>query len=97
MPHRVVDEELQLLELISRRLAEVGEPRAPSEAPLVQDLRGLREEILTRREGKDSMALHEQWHRQSALLQQLRTSREAPRVDPRSPYFGHLRLREDGR
>jgi DNA helicase-2/ATP-dependent DNA helicase PcrA len=97
MPDRVVAEELELLERISRRLAEIGEPRVPSEAPLVQDLRGLREEILARREGKDSMALHEQWHRQSALLQQLRSSREAPRVDPRSPYFGHLRLRESGR
>jgi DNA helicase-2/ATP-dependent DNA helicase PcrA len=94
MPDRVVSEELALLEHVSRRLAEIGEPRTPSEAPLVQELRGLREQILARRDGKDAMALHDQWHRQSALLQQLRASREAPRVDPRSPYFGHLRLRE---
>jgi DNA helicase-2/ATP-dependent DNA helicase PcrA len=96
MPDRVVSEELALLEHVSRRLAELGEPRTPSEAPLVQELRGLREQILAHRDGKDAMALHEQWHRQSALLQQLRASREAPQVDPRSPYFGHLRLRENG-
>lgn len=95
MPDPVVTEELELLENVVRRLEEIGEPQSPSEAPLVQDLQRLREQIIQRRDGKDAMALHEQWHRQSALLRQLRTSREAPRVDPRSPYFGHLRLLEN--
>ena len=96
MPDDVVAQELELLERVSRRLEEIGEPETPSEEPLVQELQRLREQILTRRDGKDAMALHEQWHRQSALLQQLRSAREAPRVDPRSPYFGHLRLLEGG-
>ena len=38
----------------------------------------------------------EQWNRQSALLDQLRASRQAPQVDRDSPYFAHLRLRENG-
>jgi len=45
---------------------------------------------------EDQAALLEQWHRQSALLEQLRTSRRAPQVDPNCPYFAHLRLREGG-
>jgi DNA helicase-2/ATP-dependent DNA helicase PcrA len=48
------------------------------------------------RERKDAFALTEQWHRQSALLEQLRRSRSGPEVDPLSPYFAHLRLRENG-
>ena len=35
------------------------------------------------------------WDQQSALLRQLRESRKMPKVDPRSPYFAHLRLIED--
>jgi DNA helicase-2/ATP-dependent DNA helicase PcrA len=38
----------------------------------------------------------DQWNRQTALLRQLRVSREAPVVDPHSPYFAHLRMRENG-
>src|SRR5262245_45729315 len=45
---------------------------------------------------EDQPALMEQWNRQSALLQQLRAARQAPQVDRDSPYFAHLRLRENG-
>ena len=61
-----------------------------------EELRRLREEIIGRRESKDAMALHEQWHRQNALLKQLRVSRDAPQVDPRCPYFARMRLQEEG-
>jgi DNA helicase-2/ATP-dependent DNA helicase PcrA len=90
----VVAEELALLERVSKLLAELPEPQRPAEEPIVRDLQRLREQIIARRESKDVVALNEQWHRQNSLLQQLRASRAAPRVDPRSPYFGHLRLRE---
>jgi DNA helicase-2/ATP-dependent DNA helicase PcrA len=36
----------------------------------------------------------DQWHRQSALLDQLRASRLAPHLDRDSPYFAHMRLRQ---
>jgi DNA helicase-2/ATP-dependent DNA helicase PcrA len=92
----VVREELELLERVRRGLAECPPRHTPSEAPLVEELERLREQIVSRTEAKDAVALYDQWHRQSALLRQLRSSREAPSVDPRSPYFAHLRLRENG-
>ena len=94
MTASVVAEELALLERVTKLLAELPEPQTPAEGPIVRELQRLREEIIGRRDSKDAMALHEQWHRQNALLQQLRVSRDAPRVDPRCPYFGRMRLRE---
>jgi DNA helicase-2/ATP-dependent DNA helicase PcrA len=72
-----------------------GAPR-PDETAILRDLERLREQILSQREAKDANSLAEQWHRQSALLRQIRSSAEAPSVDPRSPYFAHLRLEEAG-
>ncbi len=96
MTHRIVEEELALLARVSGLLAELPAPGSAAEAPLVQELLRLREQLVARPDGKDAMALGEQWHRHSSLLRQLRTSSAAPRVDPRSPYFAHLRLEEDG-
>ena len=45
---------------------------------------------------EDRPALLQQWDRQSALLRQLRTAHRPAPVDPGSPYFAHLRLRENG-
>ncbi|MGI9592496.1 MAG: ATP-binding domain-containing protein, partial [Myxococcota bacterium] len=92
----IVAEELELLAQVVELLATLPEQETPAEQPIVEELRRLREQIIARRESKDVVSLNEQWHRQNALLQQLRSSREAPKVDPRSPYFGHLRLQENG-
>ncbi len=96
MPHRIVAEELDLLARV-RALLEQG-PKAlePSEEPILRDLERLREQIVSRRESKDAFSLTEQWNRQTALLRQLRSARGGPQVDPRSPYFAHLRLLENG-
>jgi DNA helicase-2/ATP-dependent DNA helicase PcrA len=96
MTHRIVEEELALLARVSSLLERLPERASPAEAPLVQELERLREQLVARPDGKDALALREQWHRHASLLRQLRASREAPRVDPRSPYFAHLRLLEDG-
>jgi DNA helicase-2/ATP-dependent DNA helicase PcrA len=95
--HPIVDEELALLERVREVLEAAPRHPTPSEAPILRDLERIREQLVSGRESKDEMALTEQWHRQSALLRQLRESRGAPEVDPRSPYFAHLRLRENGR
>jgi DNA helicase-2/ATP-dependent DNA helicase PcrA len=68
-----------------------------AEEGLVRELERVRELLVSGEEQKDRLALLEQWDRGSALLRQLRTSAEAPAVDPASPYFAHLRLREAGR
>lgn len=94
--HSIVTEELDLLDRVNRVLAESPEAPPPSEAPIIEELQRLREQLISRRESKDAVSLNEQWHRQNALLEQLRKNRAAPTVDLRSPYFGHIQLRENG-
>ncbi len=94
--HPLVEEELLLLERVSAVLDSGSTSPRPDETLILRDLERLRDQILSQREAKDAVSLAEQWHRQSALLRQIRTSAEAPSVDPRSPYFAHLRLEEGG-
>ncbi len=96
MPNLVVAEELDLLAKVSALLSDLPRSRTASEAPIVRELEHLRAVILSGDEAKDISTLTEQYHHQSAVLQQLRSAGEVPRVDPGSPYFAHLRLREDG-
>ena len=96
MTDPIVAEELALLEDVRTLLEHRAEPPTPAETPILRDLERLREQLISRRESKDAVALMDQWNRQTALLRQLRASRQAPSVDPHSPYFAHLRLRENG-
>ena len=94
----IVEEELALLEQVNRALAAADERPAPSEAGLIDELENIRDQLV--RGGPDfydQSALATRWSVQSALLAQLRRSRAAPQVDPGSPYFAHMRLREGGR
>ncbi|MEO6028840.1 MAG: UvrD-helicase domain-containing protein [Candidatus Binatia bacterium] len=92
----IVAEELDLLERVAEALDAVGSTAAsPSERSLVQELERLKELLRDGTKAEDQPALLEQWHRHSALLDQLRTSRAQPRVSVESPYFGHLQLREE--
>jgi ATP-dependent DNA helicase UvrD/PcrA len=94
---RIVAEEVALHDRVRRHLEQRTEKPRDDERSLERELETLREQIVSGRERKDALALTDQWHRQSALLEQLRRSRSGPEVDPRSPYFAHLRLRENGR
>src|SRR5690606_23743713 len=95
--HPIVDEELKLLGQVLEALADEPARDESAEASLVQELERIRAILVSGEEQKDRLALLEQWDRGSALLRQLQASRRAPRVDPSSPYFAHLRLREQGR
>jgi DNA helicase-2/ATP-dependent DNA helicase PcrA len=97
LPNPIVAEELDLLDQVTRRIAEMAPPVTADEAPIVEELKRIREQLLDGTEAKDTGALTQQWHRQNALLSQLRSSRGGPQVDPTSPYFAHLRLREGDR
>jgi DNA helicase-2/ATP-dependent DNA helicase PcrA len=97
VPHPVVDEELHLLDQVRGALERVRPRDRAAEESLVRELERVRELLVSGEEQKDRLALLEQWDRGAALLRQLRTSGEAPSVDPRSPYFAHMRLRESGR
>ena len=96
MLHPIVVEELELFDRVAAVLRETPTSGTPSEASVVAELARLREMMREDHKAEDQAALLEQWHRQSALLEQLRTSRRAPQVDPNCPYFAHLRLREAG-
>ncbi len=89
----LVAEELALLERTAALLVRPAPDARPSEAPLVEELLRLREELQDAK-GEDRGSLLEQWHAHLSLLEQLRATDDRPQVDPRSPYFAHLRLRE---
>ena len=93
----VVADELALLERVKGAIAEGSTRAAPSESAVVRELERLREQMLASHDPTDRAALSDQWNRQSSLLRQLQSARHSPEVRLDSPYFGHLRLREDGR
>jgi len=96
VPDSVVQEEIALLREVAARLDAAAPEHVPSETSLVSELALLRETISdggTKEE--DRAALMQQFDRHSALLMQLRTAERAPAVDMTSPYFAHLRLREN--
>lgn len=102
MHHPIVQEELKLLAQVRERLeARIArgdhERNAASEQRIRAELERIREVMRSGEEDKDRSSLLEQWHHQSALLEQLRTSRDSAPVNADTPYFGHLRLREEGR
>jgi ATP-dependent DNA helicase UvrD/PcrA len=96
-PNDVVSEELAALEKVTGQLAEIPPTRTASEAPILRELDRLRERLLSGDENKDHSALTEQYHNQSAILNQLRSAGQTVQVNPASPYFAHLRLEEEGR
>jgi len=94
---RIVAEEQALLQRVVERLSAAPAPGPSPEASLVRELEHLRESLRAGEKAEDHAAVLQQFNRQSALLDQLRASRQAPEVSRESPYFAHLRLREDGR
>ena len=95
--HPIVSDELELLERVFAQLEAAPRPERLSQAALVAELTRLRDEIHATRDFFDRASLREQWNQRSALLEQIRRAGRARRVDPSSPYFGHLRLREGER
>jgi DNA helicase-2/ATP-dependent DNA helicase PcrA len=96
VPDPIVEEELTLLREVNAALARTAAPRPPSEAALVAELDQLRTALRERTKEEDRAALLQQWDRQSALLEQLRHASRPAEVDAGSPYFAHMRLRENG-
>lgn len=94
--HPIVRQELELLERVVRTLREHPPQALASESQIVEDLLRLREDLPAAKE-EDKGALMDQYNARLALLEQIRAARDRPEVDPDSPYFAHLRLREEGR
>ncbi|HEY4122393.1 MAG TPA: AAA family ATPase, partial [Byssovorax sp.] len=92
---RIVREEEQLLGRVRAHLATVRPSRPPPTADYEEQLVTLRDQIAVSRL-EDVPALEQQMQRVAAIAAK-RAENVVEPVDPKSPYFGHLRLREEGR
>ncbi|MCC6558457.1 MAG: ATP-binding domain-containing protein [Polyangiaceae bacterium] len=92
---RIVREEEALLERVKANLAEVKPARPAPVEGYEEQLLSLRDQIASARL-EDVPALVQQMERLQGIAARRSESVVEP-VDPRSPYFGHLRLRERGR
>ena len=96
---RIVDEETTMAERVARRiaasLAQQSEAKKPqSRAALDSSLMTLRDDIANAR-GEDVAALLADMMR-TAGVAAVEMPKAQGSVDPQAPYFGHLRLEENG-
>jgi DNA helicase-2/ATP-dependent DNA helicase PcrA len=96
MPPPIVAEELALLEHVLAALDRGPAHVGPSGASARRELEHLREQLLSGRGATDRAALIDEYHRQSALLEHVSGAARPVPVARTAPYFGHLRLRENG-
>lgn len=89
---KIVDEELDILERIKARLQREAQAKPQEQENLDGQLIELRDAIVEAKE-EDVASLISQMHQVAALNRSRGRGRDIP-VDPKSPYFGHLRLRE---
>jgi DNA helicase-2/ATP-dependent DNA helicase PcrA len=89
---RIVEEEVDILQKIQARLAREAETAPEQLEDLDAQLLELRDALAEAKE-EDQASLVEQMHQVAALSRTRGQGRDAP-VDPKNPYFGHLRLRE---
>ncbi len=94
---RIVKEEIDLCARVIDAIARGPRQSGPSEHDVLTELERLREQLISGRGEEDQGAIASEYNRQAALLEQLRSSRASIKVAPGSPYFGHIRLSEDGR
>ena len=92
----IVQEELTSLANIRRVLLENPVGFDNAEQDLVDQLITLREEVLGAKE-EDLPTLYTQMDQLNSTLTAMKATRGKKEVDPDSPYFAHLRLKERGR
>jgi DNA helicase-2/ATP-dependent DNA helicase PcrA len=91
-PPRMVAEEQRVLDRVKAVATNVAPPRAREN--YAETLVRLRESLATERLPEDRASILEQMERVSSLASQ-RARYIGESLDPDSPYFGHLRLRDD--
>ena len=92
----IVDEEVDLLASVAKVLAEHPVIQGAKDDELVAELDRIRKEIPGAK-AEDEGALLAQYDHQVGVLEQLRKGRQRATVDPASPYFAHMRLKEGER
>ncbi|MDP6933743.1 MAG: 3'-5' exonuclease [Myxococcota bacterium] len=91
-----IQEETTLLRDVRTLLLENPEPPGASDDQVLQELIRLRDEFAEAK-AEDRGSILDQIRQSEALLGQLRRGRQHSDVDPDNPYFGHLRISEEGR
>ena len=94
-PPPIVQEELHLLDVVLRKLDGGGPRKVRIQVDDASALIELRD-ALAEAKPEDQGSILEQMHRIEALSKQ-RGKGDTPPVDRKSPYFGHLRLEENGK
>ena len=94
--HPIVTQEEQLLEDVRTRLKEQPPEAAIDADAIIYDMQTLREQI-RESDHDERPGLMMQYERLGHLLQAQGRSLGKAAVDPDRPYFGHMRLSEDGR
>lgn len=89
---KIVAEELEILRKIQGRLEREAQNAPGQIEDLDAQLIELRDALAEAKE-EDQASLVEQMHQVAALSRTRGQGRDAP-IDPKNPYFGHLRLRE---
>ncbi|AKT37342.1 ATP-binding domain-containing protein [Chondromyces crocatus] len=92
---KIVQEEEALLSRVKAHLATLPPPKPAPKSDYDEQLLSLRDQIASARL-EDVPALVQQMERVTGIAAQ-RNAHVVEPVDPKSPYFGHLRLREKGR
>ena len=88
-----VQEEEKLLEDVRRYLLEHPEEGPPSQRDALAELERLRAQLAHAKD-EDKGAILQQYDQVANLVKQLGRARDKPVVDPDSPYFAHLGLRD---
>jgi DNA helicase-2/ATP-dependent DNA helicase PcrA len=94
-PPPIVREEQHLLDVVLRKLDDGGPRKVRIQVDDASALIELRD-ALAEAKPEDQGSILEQMHRIEALSKQ-RGKGDTPPVDRKSPYFGHLRLEENGK
>lgn len=89
---RLIDEELEILSRIASRLGRDAEKKSETIENLDAQLIELRDAVAEAKE-EDVASLVEQMHQVAALSAKRGQGRSVP-VDPASPYFGHLEIKD---
>ncbi|HJN74724.1 MAG TPA: ATP-binding domain-containing protein [Myxococcota bacterium] len=96
MIHPIVQEEEDLLDDIRTRLLERPVEVGASEVDIVEELRRIRSDLAGAK-AEDLGSLLQQFDQLHALLGQIRRARRTEDIDPDSPYFAHMKLKEGER
>jgi len=96
IPSMVAEEQSALTDIRTRLLENPMSGRATSEVDVAREIQRLQSQLGTAKE-EDKAAMFQQIDHLASLLDQIRAQVARPEVNPDSPYFAHMQLKEGSR